>query len=71
VIRQLAALFRRQVTKKSFMRGVIKTLNLLLVIYIIFYAVWGLNYDRKGIAAQLQLQPENETTRLYVSIPSG
>jgi hypothetical protein len=63
VIRQLVALFGRQVTKKSFMRGVIKTLNLLLIIYIIFYAAWGLNYDRKGIAAQLQLQPENETTQ--------
>ena len=61
VIRLLAALFRRSITKKSFVRGVLKTINLLLFIYIIFYTVWGLNYDRKGIAAQLNLQLQNET----------
>src|SRR4051812_22020327 len=58
-----AALFRRRITKKSFVRGIIKTTNLLLLIYIIFYTFWGLNYDRKGIASQLQLHPGNETTQ--------
>src|SRR4051812_20981396 len=63
LISHSAALFRRRVTKKSFVRGVIKTLNVLLFVYIIFYSVWGLNYDRKGIASQLQLHPGNETTK--------
>lgn len=63
LIRLVVALFRRRVTLKSFGSGVLKTINLLLLIYIVFYTVWGLNYDRKGIAAQLELQPENETTK--------
>ena len=63
VIRQIIALFKRSITRKSFVAGVFKTINVLLFIYIIFYAAWGLNYDRKGIASQLQLKPENETTQ--------
>lgn len=63
IISYLAALFRRRITKKNSLKGLIKTINLLLFIYIFFYAVWGLNYDRKGIATQLQLQPQNETTQ--------
>jgi hypothetical protein len=33
-----------------------KYLKLLLWIYIIFYSLWGLNYDRQGIASQLNLE---------------
>ncbi len=62
VVRLITALFRRRVTKRSFGIGLLKTVNLLLIIYIVFYLFWGLNYDRKGIASQLQLQPQHETT---------
>jgi hypothetical protein len=63
LVRHAAALFRRKVTINSFVRGALKITNLLLLIYIIFYSMWGLNYDRKGIAAQLHLQPGNVTTQ--------
>jgi len=63
LVHYVAALFKRSVTKRSFVTGMIKTVNLLLLIYIIFYTVWGLNYDRKGITSQLQLHPENGTMR--------
>ena len=57
------SIFRRRVTKKSFLRGLLKTINILLLIYIIFYTAWGLNYDRKGIASHLQLHPGRETRK--------
>lgn len=63
IVRHTAALFKRRVTKQSFVRGVIKTINVLLLVYIVFYGLWGLNYDRKGIAAQLALKPKNETAK--------
>lgn len=41
---------------KSFTSGFFKTLRILLVIYILFNAFWGINYNRIGIANQLQLK---------------
>src|SRR5689334_10595574 len=51
----LRALFRRQL----FSRGVIPVVQSwtikVLLIYIVFNILWGINYNRKGIADQLQL----------------
>lgn len=63
IIKLLAALFRRKITRKNFAGGLLKAINFLLLIYIVFYALWGLNYDRKGIAAQLHLKPQQETAQ--------
>src|SRR5436190_15518117 len=49
----IRALFKKQVTVKSFSSGFLKTLNILLLIYIFFNLFWGINYNRKGIADQL------------------
>jgi hypothetical protein len=43
----------------------------LLIIYIVFYAMWGLNYDRQGIASQLELQPGNKTTQDLVVLTAS
>lgn len=41
---------------------VISFVRLLLLIYVLFNVFWGLNYDRKGIAPQLDLEVKRYTT---------
>ncbi len=52
------SIFKRQVTLKGFAASVGKGLRILLAIYIVFNLFWGINYDRVGIAGQLQLKTE-------------
>jgi len=56
--RGLRALFKRQVTLKRLGAVCLKAINILLVIYIFFNILWGINYNRKGIAEQLDLKME-------------
>ena len=51
----IRALFKKKVTRQSFTRGCLKSLAVLLCLYVFFNFFWGINYNRKGIAAQLQL----------------
>jgi hypothetical protein len=62
----LVSMIRRFIKRQAgwpwffqFFRRVIFTL---LLIYVLFNGLWGLNYDRKGIAAQLQLNVRPYTT---------
>lgn len=54
----MKALFKKQVTRHNFITGLRKALNILLVTYIFFNAFWGINYNRDGIARQLDLKME-------------
>jgi hypothetical protein len=67
IFKNVRGLFIKQFNLRD---GLQKTLNLFFllgVIYIIFYIFWGLNYDRKGIAFQLQLKPHlYDTTDLFI-----
>ena len=56
------AIFKRKITRLSFMWGIYKTINLILVIYIAFNLFWGINYNRIGIAAQLGLAVKKYST---------
>jgi hypothetical protein len=49
------ALFKKEVNWKYFFEGLKQFLFFVLFIYCFFNLFWGLNYDRKGIASQLQL----------------
>lgn len=49
-------IFKKQITRSGFVSGLGKCLRILLVTYILFNLFWGINYNRKGIASQLQLQ---------------
>ena len=49
-------IFKKRVTWQSFAAGAGKALRILLIIYILFNAFWGINYNRVGIANQLQLK---------------
>jgi hypothetical protein len=58
----LKAVFKRRVTKETFLRSLRRSIAILLWIYIIFYGFWGINYGRLGIAYQLKLEPGDYTT---------
>lgn len=61
-IKLAIAIIKKRVTRYSFLAGTGRLLNTILSIYIWFNIFWGLNYDRLGIAYQLQLDPDNYTT---------
>jgi hypothetical protein len=52
------AAIKRMVTRESFLSSFQRTMSIMLWIYILFNFLWGLNYERLGIAYQLQLLPE-------------
>jgi len=54
-IRFFTKLFRRKFTKQYFQSSVFTLLFTGCIIYILFNVLWGLNYNRQGIAHQLQL----------------
>lgn len=58
IIRGVKKLVRRRVTWNLFALGIWKFFNILLIVYIGFNLLWGINYNRKGIAAQLTLTME-------------
>ena len=48
-------LFRKKLSKKYFITGLQQLIFFFLFVYVFFNLLWGLNYNRKGIAAQLHL----------------
>ncbi|HXL57020.1 MAG TPA: DUF3810 domain-containing protein, partial [Chitinophagaceae bacterium] len=52
------ATLRRSITRESFMISFQRTIAIILWVYILFNFLWGLNYERLGIAYQLQLRPQ-------------
>lgn len=62
-----ALLFKRRLSKKWFLRTGYKLLMIAMIVYIIFNALWGINYNRLGIAKQLDLQvKEIDSTDLKI-----
>ena len=53
---KILAKIKRRLSLQNLGTGLFKTLRFLLIIYIIFNAFWGINYNRVGIAGQLQLK---------------
>lgn len=58
LVKGIQIIFKRQATLAGFAAGAGKALRILLVVYIIFNLFWGINYNRVGIASQLQLKME-------------
>lgn len=58
IIKGIKIIFKKQATWWGFVSGTGKALRILLVTYIIFNLFWGINYNRMGIASQLQLKME-------------
>jgi hypothetical protein len=49
-------LFKKQLTRQYFSAGLQQAIFFVLFVYVFFNLLWGLNYNRKGIAHQLQLE---------------
>lgn len=62
LIKTIAAIVKRKITRQSFIHSMQKTIKLILGIYILFNLLWGLNYNRLGIAYQLQLRSQQVDT---------
>ena len=58
IVKGLKAIFKKQVTFKNSLAGAGKAFRISLVTYIIFNIFWGINYNRVGVAEQLQLKME-------------
>ncbi len=56
VVRGITRLFKKRVSWKGFGIGCLKLVAIALALYVSFNFLWGINYDRKGIAEQLNLQ---------------
>jgi hypothetical protein len=54
--RFLKLLFQKKLTRKYFANGLQQAIFFCLFVYVFFNLLWGLNYNRVGIAAQLNLQ---------------
>ena len=61
LIRGIRRLYKKQVTKQAFLIFLFGLLKTILWCYIIFKLLWGLNYDRLGIAYQLSLSKQPYT----------
>ena len=53
---KIGAKFIKRLSLQGFVTGLFKTIRILLFIYLFFNAFWGINYNRVGIAGQLQLK---------------
>ncbi len=53
IVKVVIARIKKQPFSKDFVLGVQRVLVKLLFIYILFNVLWGINYNRKGIASQL------------------
>lgn len=56
IIKNVRLLFKKQISKKMAFKKCLKLLLILAFVYIVFNIFWGINYDRKGIAYQLNLE---------------
>lgn len=58
LLKGIKMLFKKQATLKGTAASAGKVVRILLMVYVIFNLFWGINYNRKGIASQLQLKME-------------
>lgn len=49
-------IFKKKINRQYLLNGLKQALFLFLFIYVFFYGLWGLNYSRKGITYQLNLE---------------
>ena len=59
LIRFIKKIFKRQLLKQELKSIFIDSLLMICVVYIVFNLFWGLNYNRRGIASQLNIEVGN------------
>ena len=55
----LKLLFRKKLNRHYFISGLQQIIFFFLFVYVFFNLLWGLNYNRKGISLQLQLEAKS------------
>jgi hypothetical protein len=55
-------LVRKKVNRLYFLNGLKQIIFFFLLVYVLFYGLWGLNYSRKGISYQLNLEVKRYPT---------
>lgn len=68
--RMISLLVKRKVTRKLLLASLLNTALVLLSIYVIFNTLWGLNYNRQGIASQLGIDMKPYSKEELVKIDS-
>lgn len=58
LVKNCTQLFKKQIRWKLFLKKILKIALGLIFIYVVFNIIWGLNYNREGIASQLGLTKE-------------
>lgn len=59
----LKKIYYRQINKRGAITFLKYCIKIILLVFVLFYGLWGLNYSRTGIASQLQLQEEKYTVQ--------
>lgn len=49
-------IYKKKINRQYFLSGLKQVLFFFLFVYVFFYGLWGLNYNRKGITYQLNLE---------------
>lgn len=62
LVKGIRAVYKRRVTGKSFFAALRNAFNFLLIVYICFNLLWGLNYNKPGIASKLNMRMEKYST---------
>lgn len=62
LVKFIRDLFRHRFSWRLFWKNGLSWLNTLLAIALLFYIIWGINYQRLGIGYQLQLQAQTFDT---------
>lgn len=68
VFRLFRVIFKKQFTRQYLISGLQQFFFLILFIYVCFNLLWGLNYNRKGISAQLDLTVKPYTMEELVTL---
>jgi len=61
-------IFRKQINKQYLFYFFKKIIFIALIVYVVFNLFWGLNYDRKGVAYQLNLDIKKYSTEELTEI---
>lgn len=61
IVKLVKKIINRRFTKESLKRYFLRAFFIFSIIYIYFNLCWGLNYNRPGIAYQLQLAPDSHS----------
>ena len=56
-------IYRKKVNRQYLLNGLKQVLFFFLFVYVFFYGLWGLNYNRKGITYQLNLDVRKYTVQ--------